>query len=148
MTVDGIVEARPSGAAPPAPMRVVEFLRFLAAGGVAALANLISRWAFNFVMPFELAVVLAYIVGMAIAFYLFQRLIFADPGTPMRRRMIRFVQVNLVGMALAWMLSVVLARSLLPMIGWTFLPLETAHSIGVAAPAISSYFGHKFYTWR
>ncbi len=125
-----------------------QFIAFVAMGSLAAVANLVSRYFLNFVMPFELAVALAYVVGMAVAFVLFQRLIFGNPDTPLRRRLIRFTQVNLVGMALAWLVSTLMARLALPSVGWTFRPFEVAHLIGVAAPTFSSYFLHRAYTYR
>lgn len=123
-----------------------EFIRFLAVGGVAALANLVSRYLLNFVMPFEVAVVLAYMVGMVIAFFLFQRMLFGGSGANPRRVM-RFIWVNIFGAALAWAVSTVMARIVLPAIGWTWQPFEVAHVCGVAAPAITSYFLHKYYTF-
>ena len=125
-----------------------QFIAFVATGSLAALANLISRYFLNLAMPFEAAVVLAYVVGMAVAFVLFQKVIFGNPGTSLRRRLIRFTQVNLVGMALAWLISTLMARLLLPSVGWTFHPFEVAHLIGVAAPTFSSYFLHRAYTYR
>lgn len=152
--------ASPAAAAPlpqDAPVEVgaarrlagfVEFVRFVATGSIAAVANLVARYLFNFVVTYEVAVVLGYLVGMVIAFYLFQRLIFSNPTAPLRRRMIRFTQVNLLGLGLTELTSVALARGLFPMIDWTFRPLDVAHFIGVAAPAFSSYFLHKYYTFR
>ena len=131
-----------------APAGLRQFIAFVATGSLAAIANLVSRFFFDFVMPFELAVVLAYIVGMAVAFVLFQRVIFGNPDTPLRRRLTRFTQVNLLGMALAWSVSTAMARLFLPAIGWTFHPFEVAHLIGVAAPTLSSYFLHRHYTYR
>ncbi len=125
-----------------------QFAAFVATGSLAAGANLVSRYLLNFVMPFEAAVILAYLVGMVIAFVLFQRAIFGNPDTPLRRRAVRFVQVNLVGMALAWAVSTLMARIVLPALDWTFHPFEMAHLIGVAAPTFSSYFLHRSYTYR
>ena len=109
--------------------------------------NLIARYLLDFVMPFEAAVVLAYMVGMVFAYFLFQKLIFAGNGGPLSRRVIRFVQVNLVGAGLAWSVSSVMARLVLPTLGLQFHPFEIAHLVGVAAPAMSSYFLHKHYTF-
>jgi putative flippase GtrA len=125
-----------------------QFIAFVATGSLAALTNLVARYFLDFVMPFELAVVLAYMAGMAVAFVLFQRMIFGNPGTPLRRRLIRFTQVNLIGMTLAWAVSTTMARIVLPSIGWTFHPFEIAHVLGVAAPTFSSYFLHRGYTYR
>ncbi len=124
----------------------LEFVRFVALGGIAALANLVARYLLNFFMPFEVAVVLAYMVGMVIAFFLFQRMLFGGEGAS-PRRVSRFIQVNILGAALAWLVSTIMARTVLPAIGWTWQPFEVAHFCGVATPAITSYFLHKFYTF-
>jgi putative flippase GtrA len=126
----------------------LQFIAFVATGSLAAATNLVTRYFLDFVMPFELAVVLAYLAGMIVAFLLFQRMIFGNPGTPLRRRVIRFCQVNMLGLALAWAVSTLMARIVLPANGWTFMPFEVAHFIGVAAPTFSSYFLHRNYTYR
>ena len=126
---------------------LVEFARFIAIGGLAALVNLASRYLLDYIMPFEAAVVLAYMIGMVFAFFLFQKLIFGGSSGHRSRRVVRFVQVNLVGAGLAWAVSSLMARLLLPAIDWDFHPFEIAHFVGVAAPAISSYFLHKHYTF-
>jgi putative flippase GtrA len=126
---------------------LIEFARFIAIGGLAVLVNLVSRYLLDFIMPFEAAVVLAYMVGMVFAFVLFQKLIFSGSGGLRSRRVIRFVKVNLLGAGLAWAVSSLMARLLLPAMGWDFRKFEVAHLVGVAAPAISSYFLHKHYTF-
>jgi putative flippase GtrA len=94
-------------------------------------------------MSFEAAVVLADMVGIVFAFFLFQKLLFGGTGGPRSRRVIPFVQMNLLGAGLAWAVSSLMARLALPAIGWDFHPFEVAHCVGVAAPAISSSFPHK-----
>lgn len=125
---------------------IVEFARFLGVGGIAAAANLVSRYLLDFVMPFEVAVVLAYMVGMVVGFFLFQRMLFGG-GAVDARRIVRFVWVNIFGATLAWAVSSIMARHILPALGWTWHPFEIAHLCGVAAPAITSYFLHKHYTF-
>jgi putative flippase GtrA len=125
---------------------IIEFIRFLGIGGIAAMANLVARYFLDFIMPFEAAVVLAYMVGMVLAFFLFQRMLFGGGKADMRRVM-RFIWVNIFGATLAWAVSSIMARQVLPMIGWTWHPFEVAHLCGVAAPAITSYFLHKHYTF-
>lgn len=125
---------------------IVEFARFLGVGGIAAAANLVSRYFLDFVMPFEVAVVLAYMVGMVVGYVLFQKMLFGGGGAD-ARRVVRFIWVNIFGATLAWAVSSVMARQALPMIGWTWHPFEIAHLCGVAAPAITSFFLHKHYTF-
>ncbi len=123
-----------------------EFAQFVAIGGGAALANLVARYFLNFFMPFEVAVVLAYMVGMVVGFLLFRKFVFAKQDFKPRSIM-RFTWVNIFGATLAWAVSTVMARQFLPAIGWNWRPFEVAHLAGVAAPAISSYFLHKYYTF-
>lgn len=129
------------------PRTIAEFMIFLGLGGLAAATNLIARYLLNFIMPFELAVVLAYGAGMVVAFVLFSRLLFAGSRSKLSRRISRFVQVNIIGAALAWLVSVFMARVALPFSGWTFYPLEVSHLFGVLAPVVSSYVLHKRYTF-
>ena len=131
----------------PKPKTLAEFLIFLGLGGLAAVTNLIVRYLLNFIMPFELAVILAYLAGMVVAFILFGKVLFVSSQGSLTRRVSRFVQVNMLGAALAWLVSVFMARIALPAVGWTFHPLEIAHFVGVAAPALSSYVLHKRYTF-
>lgn len=126
---------------------LAEFAHFIAIGGVSALANLGSRYLLDLAMPFELAVVLAYGIGMAVGFSLFQLTMFQGQNMMQPRRMIRFAWVNLFGVTLAWAVSSAMARLILPAIGWTWQPFEMAHLAGVAAPAISSYLLNKHYTF-
>lgn len=129
------------------PRTIAEFLIFLGLGGLAAATNLIVRYLLNFMMPFEIAVILAYMAGMVVAFVLFGKLLFTGSQGKLTRRVSRFIQVNLLGATLAWIVSVLMARIALPAIGWTFHPLEIAHFFGVAAPVASSYVLHKLYTF-
>lgn len=140
--------AAPTAGKPRGLAVVLEFLRFVATGAVAGVTNLVAGKLLRFVLPFELALIIAYIIGMVVAFWLFQRVIFRDPGTPMKRRVIRFVQVNMLGLALTAIISSTLARVLLPAIGWTFYPKDVAQLTGVGVPAFTSYFLHKYYTFR
>lgn len=127
---------------------LMEFVRFVATGSIAAISNLVARYLLDFFLVFEVAVVLAYLVGMVVAFILFQKVIFGDPQTPLRRRVFRFCVVNALGAFLALAVSSLMARIILPAMNWTFHPAELAHFIGVAIPAFTSYFLHKNYTFK
>ena len=116
-------------------------------GGISALANLGSRYLLDLALPFEAAVVLAYAVGMAVGFALFQLTMFHGKTVVQPRRVIRFLWVNLFGVTLAWAVSALMVRFLLPAIGWNWHQFEVAHLAGVAAPAISSYLLNKYYTF-
>ncbi len=125
----------------------LQFLKFLVTGGIAALVNLLSRYALNHVMSFEAAVVVAYLLGMATAYLLARRFVFDASGRPVASEVRRFVLVNLVALGFVWAISVGLARIVFPAIGMTWHADDIAHLIGVLAPAVTSYIGHRFYTF-
>ena len=52
------------------------FALFLFAGGTAALVNILSRIAFNWLMPYEVAIVVAYLCGMTTAYLLNKHFVF------------------------------------------------------------------------
>jgi putative flippase GtrA len=152
------VSAAAAAPAKPGPTRpgkagLIEFVRFVATGSIAAIANLAAVWAFQLIVPYALAIVLGYLVGMVIAFVLFQRVMFNTPGLVLTRpllarRIFRFTAVNMLGLALCWLVTMAMLTTILPAIHWTYLPDRIANLAGVAVPAFSSYFGHKFWTYR
>jgi len=124
-----------------------EFLKFLLTGGLAALVNLASRYALNLVMPFEVAVAVAYMIGMATAYILARVFVFQRSDRSIGSEFGRFTLVNLVALALVWAISVGLARFVFPALAFTWHADDIAHLIGVLAPAVSSYFGHRLFTF-
>ena len=124
-----------------------EFLRFLVTGGIAAVVNLASRYGLNLFMSFEVAVVIAYLVGMTTAYILARLFVFQASGRSIASEFRRFVLVNVVALAIVWLVSVGLARFLFPAMGFTWHADDISHLIGVLAPVITSYFGHRLYTF-
>ena len=125
----------------------VELFRFLMTGGIAAAVNLASRYLLNLAMPFEVAVVLAYLLGMVTAYVLARRFVFGASDRSMASEFKRFAIVNVFALALVWGISVGLARIVFPMVGFTWHADDVAHLVGVLAPAVTSYFGHRLYTF-
>jgi putative flippase GtrA len=137
---------KPTTRAPHSPRR--EFLLFLITGGVAALVNVVSRVGFSQVLRFELAVLLAYGVGMLTAYVLARKFVFLQSRTSVRRSLAAFALVNLFAVLQTWLVSVGLRNWLLPLLGIVVLRDLIAHGIGVAVPVLSSYFGHKHISFR
>jgi putative flippase GtrA len=123
------------------------FVLFLFAGGTAALVNILSRIAFNWVMPYEAAIVAAYLCGMTTAYLLNKRFVFAASGRGVGSEYFRFALVNLAAIAQVWIVSVGLARFLFPAIGFGWHAETVAHVIGVAIPVFTSYVGHKHFSF-
>ncbi|WP_416055624.1 GtrA family protein [Stenotrophomonas maltophilia] len=124
------------------------FLLFLVAGGIAALANILSRMLYSHWMSFTPAIIAAYITGMVTAFILTRWLVFTSSTRPLHHSALYFVLVNLFAVAQTWLVSTALAYHLLPWMGVDAWRLEIAHVVGVAVPVVSSYFGHKYLSFR
>lgn len=124
-----------------------QFGAFVIAGGIAALANWLSGIALSFVVGLELAVVLAYLVGMTVAYILNRQMVFARSGRPVADEYVRFCVVNMVALVQVFLVTIGLSRWGLPALGVTFYPDAIAHAIGVASPVLTSYFGHKMFTF-
>ena len=125
-----------------------EFLLFVITGGVAALVNVVSRVGFSQLLRFELAVLLAYGVGMLTAYVLARKFVFLQSRTSVRSSFAAFALVNLFAVLQTWLVSVALRNWLLPLLGIVVLRDLIAHGIGVVVPVLSSYFGHKHISFR
>jgi putative flippase GtrA len=125
-----------------------QFLLFLAAGGTAAAANYGSRFMFSLWAPYELAIALAYLIGMLVAFTLMRQFVFTASGKPLGQQVWRFTLVNALALLQTLIISVVLARWVLPALGFTEHTQAIAHLVGVLVPVGTSYVGHKFATFK
>lgn len=124
-----------------------QFVRFLVTGGLAALVNVVSRYLLNTVMIFEVAVVLAYLLGMLTAFVLMRSFVFGASQRVVGVELTRFAIVNCLALLLVWGTSVALHRFVFPAVGFTWHADTVAHAIGVAVPTITSYLGHRHFTF-
>lgn len=123
------------------------FLRFLVASGVAALVNILSRMAFSTVLPYEVAIVVAFFLGLTTAFVLNRTMVFRADGR-LADQFGRFALVNAVALVQVWLVSVLLARWGLPALGVTWHAETIAHVVGVVSPVVTSYFAHRHYTFK
>lgn len=123
------------------------FVRFVISGGIAAAINILSRIAFSQFLPFSAAIVLAFLVGMTTAFILMKQFVFEESGNSTGNEYVRFGLVNLVALLQVWLVSIVLARWLLPAINYNWHVDTTAHVVGVLSPVLTSYVAHKSFTF-
>ena len=123
------------------------FVLFVLAGGTAALVNILSRIALNWVMPYEAAIVAAYLCGMTTAYLLNRHFVFAASGRAVASEYLRFALVNLAAVVQVWVVSVGLARLIFPAIGFAWHAETVAHVIGVVVPVFTSYLGHKHFSF-
>jgi putative flippase GtrA len=124
------------------------FVRFVLAGGFAAVVNVLSRLLYSEAIPYAPAVVLAYVTGMATAYVLNRTLVFGagDRGVP--GEMLAFTLVNIAAVAQTLVISLVLAYYVLPGLGVVRHAETIAHVVGVIVPVFTSFIGHKYWTFR
>ncbi len=127
-------------------------IRFLLVGTLAAAVNWLARIvlsaAFAPTLSFEVAVLLAYAIGMMSGFLLYRAYVFPDAGLPMTMQVRRFILVNLVSAAEVWLVAVVLLRVVFPAIGFEFLAEAASHGIAICIGAATSYVGHRLLTFK
>lgn len=125
-----------------------QLLVFLLTGGTAAAVNFGSRIVYNLWLDFSSALILAYITGMVTAFVLAKIFVFKDSQQSIHRSALFFILVNLVALLQTWAISIGLVYYLLPSVGITVFVREIAHGVGVAVPVVTSYIGHKRWSFR
>jgi putative flippase GtrA len=123
------------------------FIRFMATGGVAALVNLVSRYFLNFLISFGSAVAVAYLFGMVTAYVLGRLFVFERSGRSVADEFCRFTVVNLFAAAQVLAISVALGEYVFPASGFRWHALDIAHLIGVATPVLTSYLGHRHFSF-
>ena len=125
-----------------------QFVIFLLTGGVSATVNFFSRILYNVAVPFSVAVALAYVTGMAVAFILAKRYVFGNSPYSLRKSVILFAVVNGVGLLESWLVSMVFEYHILPIIGVYEFTRSIATLIGIAVPAFTSFIGYKYWVFR
>lgn len=123
-----------------------QFLLFLMVGGLAAFLHWLARIALSRWFSFSTAVVLAYCVGMAVAFTL--NALYVFPGSDKARHLQArdFVLVNLAFLPVVWLASVQLVK---PLTVWEIpFPEAIAHGMAVLLPTLMTFLIYKFFAFK
>jgi putative flippase GtrA len=124
-----------------------QIARFLLLGGFAAAINWLARFPLAMVLPFEAAVILAYVIGMSAGFVLYRRYVFPGSSRPVLQQSLIFLGVNLVGavmvLGLTHLFLLALADVALPLTAREGL----AHGLAIGIGAVVNFFGHKTLTF-
>jgi putative flippase GtrA len=124
------------------------FALFVMVGLIAAIASLIVRGLFSRVVLFEIAVVIAQVAGLGVAFALARTMVFTKFSGSVAGALRRFFVINVFSLTIVTVVSAVFYRSVLPLLGWSMYPDYTAHFIGLGVATFPAYFGHRFYSFR
>lgn len=125
-----------------------QFLTFLLTGGVAATVNFVTRIIYNRWTDFSVAIALAYVTGMIVAFVLAKLFVFKNSQQVFHYSVLFFVLVNIAAVLQTWIISMLLLYYVLPSIGVRLFLPEIAHAVGIVVPVFTSYLGHKHGSFR
>ena len=125
-----------------------QFLVFLVTGGCAALVNLGSRLVYSQWLAFSSAVIFAYLTGMVTAFVLARLFVFRTSTQSMQRTVLFFILVNVLAILQTWGISMLMRDWALPALGVVQHTELIAHACGVVVPVLTSYLGHKYWSFR
>lgn len=125
-----------------------QFGRFLLVGGVALVCHWLSRFVFNAFVSYAWAIVLAYLVGILVAFTLNKIYVFPYSRRPLTFEVFFFFLVNIAAFPPVWALAYVLGE-------WVFvdyvprqIALALAHGFAITLPVFVNYAVHKLVTFR
>lgn len=124
-----------------------QFVFFLLTGGIAAIVNFGSRILYSRWVDFPIAIIAAYLTGMATAFILAKLFVFKKSKQRIQRSAWLFSLVNLIAVIQTWCISLILVHYL-PVLGLTQFVHEISHGMGVLVPVFTSYIGHKRWSFR
>ncbi len=124
-----------------------QFIGFLAVGGLAAFLHWLARILISLWLPFSLAIVLAYIVGMATAFLLNRVFVFRKSEKSLTEQARGFVLINLLFFPIVWYAAITINDGLRTL-GFTFHTEEISHAIAVALPMIVTFLFYKLIAFR
>ena len=110
--------------------------------------NLLARAVFSQLMPFELALVPAHLVGMLVAFVLTRAFVFNGSQTAVAVSLKRFAIINIGSLLITTVVASFSLRVLFPLVNFVFFPATAAHIAGLGAASVFSYFGHLHYSFR
>lgn len=124
------------------------FVTFVCASGLAALVNLLCGVLFRQFVSYELSIVLAYPCGIVTAYLLNRLFVFGRGEHSQPVEVVYFVLINVFSIMLTYVVSVSMYQYILPALSMNWYRAEIAHFFGVASPALTSFIGHKYLTFR
>jgi putative flippase GtrA len=116
-------------------------------GAFAAVVNILSRAVFNIYLSYETSIVLAYLCGMTTAYVLNRAFVFNAVEVGVLASYFRFALINILALVQVILVSVGLADYVFPALKFSWHAETVAHVCGVAIPTVTSYLGHKYFSF-
>ena len=123
-----------------------QVLKFLIFGGLAALANIVSRIILSEFFSYQLSIIFSFLIGLTTAFILMRNYVFVLKKNLISRQIRRFILINILNLIQIFFISLGIKFLLVLIINKVEFVELISHVLGVSFPAITSYFAHKNFT--
>ena len=100
------------------------------------------------ILRFELAIIIAYLIGMLIAYILAKKFVFFNSKKSIKSSLAGFTVVNLLAIMQTWLVSIGIKAFLINLVESIFITELIAHTSGVIVPVFTSFFGHKYISFN
>lgn len=125
-----------------------QFIRFVLAGGTAALANFLSRIMLSFYLDYVPSIVFAYLIGMTTAYLICRAWVFEASSNTAIQQIGYFTLVNVFAVLQTVVISLIFANYIFSSIDDLQLRETMGHFIGICVPVFTSFLGHKYMTFK
>jgi putative flippase GtrA len=125
-----------------------EAFKFLICGSLAAAVNWAARIALSLAMPFEAAVIVAYVIGMTVGFILYRGVVWSDRTSSLKEQIVGFIVVNAFSAAIVFASALGLRSFVTLIVGPGAITDAFAHGAAIAIGAVANFIGHRTVTFR
>jgi putative flippase GtrA len=126
-----------------------EFMRFIGTGVTATVGNLATVWVVGQRGSFGLALIAGSTTGFALSFVLSKLIAFkARSWDRAWVEALRFTLVHVAGAAVYWIVGFAVGRYILSGLLERQLAEVGGAFVGASFMTLTSYFGHRFFTYR
>ena len=125
-----------------------QFVLFIITGGTSAIINILSRIILSNFFRFEIAILISYGIGMITAFFLAKKYVFLNSNKSIKKSFPAFALVNLISVLQTFFLSIFIKKWLIIFFdNLSFIEL-IAHTCGLGILVFTSFYGHKYITFK
>lgn len=125
-----------------------QFVKFILAGGFAALVNFSVGISLAGMLPYHGDIVVGHLSGMVVAFFLFESKVFGRSSESRQVEVSTFIIVNIASIVQTWFVYIGLQGYVFPAIGMHFYPQVHARAIAIVIPVFTSFIAHKYLTFK
>ena len=125
-----------------------QFVLFIITGGTSAIINIFSRIILSNFFRFEIAILISYGIGMLIAFILAKRFVFLNSNKSIKKSFPAFALVNLISVLQTFFVSIFIKNLFINFFdNLSFIEL-ISHTCGLGILVFTSFYGHKYITFK